>query len=81
MLLKQQDGDALIEVLAIEDLVNPLHDQVQGRIQEGQEEQDPRSFSKIELVFPSGESLPRCWLDSHYREHTAPAAIASQQRT
>jgi len=79
MLLKQHNGDALVEVISVEDLVNPLHDKVQGRIQEGQEEQDPRSFPKTELVFPSGEVLPRCWLDSHYRENTSPTAMASQR--
>ncbi|MBD1860130.1 MULTISPECIES: acetyltransferase [Trichocoleus] len=77
MFLKQQNDDALIEVISVEDLANPMHDKVQGRIQDGQEEQDPKSFAKTELIFPSGESLPRCWLDSHYRENTSPAAMAS----
>jgi hypothetical protein len=30
--------------------------------------QDPEKFDKAEIEFPSGEDLPRCWLDSHYRE-------------
>jgi hypothetical protein len=30
--------------------------------------QDPEKFAKSELQFPSGEPLPRCWLDAHYRD-------------
>jgi len=78
MFLKQKNDDALIEVVSVEDLANPMHDQVKGRIQDGQEEQDSKSFAKTELIFPSGESLPRCWLDSNYQESTSPAAMASQ---
>jgi hypothetical protein len=33
----------------------------------GQEEQDPETFMKQNLVFPSGENLPLCWLDANYR--------------
>ncbi len=34
----------------------------------GEERQDPEKFDKAGLVFPSGEALPQCWLDAHYRE-------------
>ncbi len=34
----------------------------------GEELQEPDSYMKWEMMFPSGESLPRCWLDSHYRD-------------
>jgi hypothetical protein len=37
------------------------------KIQEGQEEQEPESVQKQNLVFPSGESLPMCWIDADYR--------------
>jgi hypothetical protein len=39
-----------------------------GRYQHGEEMQDPEKFNKSDLSFLSGESLPRCWVDAHYRE-------------
>jgi hypothetical protein len=40
----------------------------EGRIQEGEEEQDIQPFPKQDLTFASGEDLPRCWLDPNYRD-------------
>jgi hypothetical protein len=67
MLLQNKQDGTLIKVLDVDTLINPSHDQVPGRTQSGQEEQDPETFSKQELVFPSGESLPQCWLDANYK--------------
>lgn len=58
----------MLEVLSLVDLMNPNLDNVVGRYQEGEEQQDPEKFSKSELVFLSGEALPRCWTDPHYRD-------------
>ena len=34
----------------------------------GDEElQDPAEVAKADLAFPSGEALPRCWVDSAYK--------------
>jgi hypothetical protein len=33
------------------------------------EVQDPHHFEKADLFFPSGEALPRCWVDSAYQAH------------
>jgi hypothetical protein len=30
--------------------------------------QDPTGFRKTDMLFLSGEHLPRCWLDRHYKE-------------
>jgi hypothetical protein len=30
--------------------------------------QDPASFNKSDLIFPSGERLPRYWVDVHYKD-------------
>jgi hypothetical protein len=30
--------------------------------------QDPEKFKKTDLCFLSGEALPRCWVDAHYRD-------------
>jgi len=68
MFLKQRDNGKLVEVLGLNDLFNPLHGELVGRYNAGEEMQDPEKFSKRELVFLSGESLPKCWTDAHYRD-------------
>ncbi|BAB75089.1 acetyltransferase [Anabaena sp. FACHB-709] len=67
MLLQTKDTSDLVKVVDIQELIDPNIDIVHGQDQEGQEEQDTDSFKKENLVFPSGESLPRCWLDANYR--------------
>lgn len=67
MFLQSKEMDAMVEILNPEALFNPVEDTVSAQIQEGQEEQDPRPIKKATLIFPSGESLPRCWLDPNYR--------------
>lgn len=67
MLLKKQATDELVEILEISELIDPFKEKITGQIQAGQNEQSPESFVKKDLVFPSGESLPVCWLDSDYK--------------
>jgi hypothetical protein len=67
MFLKHADNGRLVEVLGLADLFNPNHAGLVGRYHAGEELQDPEKFAKRDLQFPSGETLPRCWLDSHYR--------------
>jgi hypothetical protein len=67
MLLQDKSSDSQIEIQDLETLFNPLRNEIEGRIQEGQEEQDPQVFAKQDLTFASGEDLPRCWLDPNYR--------------
>ncbi|WP_242043385.1 acetyltransferase [Leptolyngbya sp. FACHB-671] len=62
----KQTGD-LVEVLDPEALFNPVKDSISAQVQAGQEEQEPASISKENLKFPSGEELPRCWVDADYR--------------
>lgn len=69
MLLKQKREERLVEVRNFDDLVNSLHSDVIGRLQYGDQLRDPQKFSKTDLVFPSGEPLPRCWMDVHYRDN------------
>jgi len=64
---QHEDHPALVEVLDQRQLVDPFSAVVAGRIHGGEELQDPHHFSKTELRFPSGEALPRCWLDPAYR--------------
>lgn len=68
MLLQTKQG-TLIKILNVDTLIDPNHSEVRGRIQEGQEEQEPEEFPKQNLEFPSGEVLPLCWLDADYKLH------------
>ncbi len=71
MFLKQKENGKLVEVLGLADLFNPLHAVIVGRYNVGEELQEPEQFAKADLVFPSGEALPRCWIDVHYRDAEA----------
>lgn len=66
MLLKEKETGNLVKILDVEALLSPTQQKVPGQIQAGQEEQNPETFGKEQLIFPSGETLPRCWLDSDY---------------
>ncbi|MEJ2141060.1 MAG: acetyltransferase [Gammaproteobacteria bacterium] len=68
MLLKTRSNDHMVEVTNLIDLMNLNVARVIGRFQEGEEQQDPETFNKTDLVFLSGENLPRCWTDPHYRD-------------
>ena len=69
MFLQHQPSGALVEILSIQSLFDPNQVKVEGRFHAGEEMQDIEYFTKSHLEFPSGELLPKCWLDSHYREH------------
>ncbi|MBY6189307.1 acetyltransferase [Microbulbifer agarilyticus] len=68
MLLRHSEGNHLIDVADIVTLANPYELTVVGRYLWGEEVQDPEVFDKSRLRFLSGESLPRCWHDSRYRD-------------
>ncbi len=68
MFLKHKNNGSMVEVLGIGDLINPNHDHIVGRYNSGEELQEPEKFPKSELAFLSGEKLPQCWLDVHYRD-------------
>ncbi|NJO42056.1 MAG: acetyltransferase [Cyanobacteria bacterium CRU_2_1] len=70
MFLQDKRTGALLKVLDTTELINPVEETIRCRIQEGQEEQEPEKFGKANLVFPSGETLPRCWVDADYRTTT-----------
>ena len=69
MLLKVKSTNHMIEVSNIMDLMNLNCDHVEGCEQEGEDihAQDTESYRKSDLVFLSGEELPRCWTDPRYR--------------
>jgi hypothetical protein len=68
MFLKRRDNDDMIEILDTEALGDPAEPDVPGRLHAGEEMQDEERFEKEDLLFPSGESLPRCWRDLHWRD-------------
>jgi hypothetical protein len=71
MYLKHRTTEKLVEVLSINDLYNPLHTELVGRYHYGEEVQEAERFAKADLIFLSGENLPRCWTDVHYRDAEA----------
>jgi hypothetical protein len=70
MLLQDKETGVLVKVLDTDALSNPVESKIQGKVQSGQEEQDAEEMDKQNLVFPSGESLPRCWIDADYQSKT-----------
>ena len=67
MFLQLTKNSDRVEVLDTAELFDPFKDSISGRLHRGEELQDPDHFSKADLSFPSGEALPRCWMDPHYR--------------
>ena len=68
MLLRQRSNGHMVEVLGVVDLINPNKPDIIGRYQEGEEQSDPVKINKHDLTFLSGEDMPRCWVDTHYRD-------------
>ena len=71
MFLKHKQSGKLVEVLSLRDLFNPNHNELVGRYHAGEELQDPEKFPTADLIFQSGEALPKCWVDIHYRDAEA----------
>jgi hypothetical protein len=65
--IRHDDDSSLVEVLDLQQLFDPFAPSVLGRLHAGEELQDPGPLSKGQLSFPSGEALPRCWVDPHYK--------------
>jgi hypothetical protein len=66
MFLKDKESGNLVEILDMQALIDPNKSSIAGQTQAGQEEQNPEDFDKQDLKFPSGEALPRCWMDVNY---------------
>ena len=71
MFLRHAPTDDLVEVIDLPDVINPNSPTIRARAHTGDIIQRPENFLKSELLFPSGESLPQCWVDIHYYEHVA----------
>jgi len=68
MFLRDTKSNDLVYVVTVKELTDPFSSSMTVRFQAGEEEGDPVSVGKGDLRFPSGEGLPTCWLDPHYRE-------------
>ena len=71
MFLQIKDSRDLVKIVDVQELFDPNIETVHAQDQQGQEEQETDIYKKEELVFPSGEKLPLCWLNAHYRESVA----------
>ena len=70
MLLRVKTSKHMVEVSNLADLMNLHCEKVVGLSQEGEDihDQDVDTYEKSNLTFLSGEALPRCWTDPHYRD-------------
>jgi hypothetical protein len=68
MFLKDSSNGHLIEVLDTVTLFDPSETHFEGRYNWGEDLPEPEPFAKANVIFPSGEPLPRCWVDMHYRD-------------
>ena len=69
MYLKNISNGHLVEILNVTELFDPFNTDVIGRYHYGEEVQEPEKFKKANLIFLSGEELPKCWMDPHYRNN------------
>ncbi len=66
MFLRHLKTGHTIEVTDLAELGNPCHATITGQEHFGEEVQAPETYSKHDLIFLSGEPLPRCWSDPNY---------------
>lgn len=69
MFLRDSHNDDLVVVINPAEAFDPSIVHVDVRYQAGEEQGDPVKVAKSQLLFPSGEPLPKAWLDMHYRVH------------
>ncbi len=67
MYLKDKKSGDLVEVMDVPALIDPNVREIAGRFHAGEEMQEPGTFAKADLIFPSGEALPKCWMDTEYK--------------
>lgn len=79
MFLRHDPEQVLIEILDLNALWDPFMGEVLARAHAGQEMQEPELYRKRELVFPSGEPLPKAWIDPDYRQGIPPMPQAILQ--
>jgi len=69
MFLKHASTNDLLEAVDLQEVFDPFEQCISARTQAGEDTMDMDRYEKSDLLFPSGEPLPKCWRDSRYREH------------
>ncbi len=69
MFLKQRSDGSLVELIGTTPLFDPFEVRIMGRFHAGEELQKEERFARVDLHFPSGEPLSRCWLNPAYQLH------------
>jgi len=67
MFLRNANNGDLAQVVKLSQLTDPNESSVTVQFQAGEEAGDPEAVEKSALTFASGEALPKCWVDAHYR--------------
>ena len=67
MFLKDIRCGDIVEVMDMASLIDPCRSSITGRYHSGEEMQETEAFEKANLVFPSNEKLPECWVNPNYR--------------
>jgi len=68
MILKQRTTGLPVEILDPKQLFSLFESELIGRYKAGNNLDFTNEFKKSDLIFTSGEELPLCWLDPHYRD-------------
>ncbi|MGV6818498.1 MAG: hypothetical protein ACWA44_14675 [Thiotrichales bacterium] len=68
MFLSEKNSGHLVEVLDVAQLFDPFSKTFTGRLNYGEDLPEPQDFNKADVAFQSGEPLPKCWVDPHYRD-------------
>jgi len=71
MYLKYIPTDDLVEVIDLQDVINPYATTVLARVYSDERGQRTDRYPKADLTFPSGEALPQCWTQKSFHERIA----------
>ena len=71
MYLKHIPTGDIVQVIDLQDVVNPHSPTVRAKVHDSERTQQPENILKSELVFLSGETLPLCWMDGTFKASVA----------
>lgn len=63
MFLREEKSRHLFEVAFLSDLFNPLQPKVLGGFHSGSQSRSLLLSEQQNIVYPTGDCLPRCWSD------------------
>jgi len=71
MYLKYIPTNDLVEVIDLQDVINPYATTVLARVYSDERGQRTDRYPKSDLTFPSGEALPQCWTERSFHDRIA----------